>query len=180
MADETPCYNFVNPPGTGPIIRVDNGAGNARDLLDFQASSTEVFSISTAGLPDPGGGDAKRTVLCSYGDLPADADLIEPLVHEFEKSVTITNVYIACDTDTATADGGNTQTFTLNRGADSNEICSWATSADPGLTQNTWQSLGAISDETIAADDYVYGTITKAGSGLIVSGLIYRVEYTLL
>ena len=32
----------------------------------------------------------------------------------------------------------------------------------------------------LATDDYIYGTFTLAGAGLAASGLIYRVEYTLL
>lgn len=179
MADETPVFNFVNPPGTGPIIRIDNGVGNARDLIDFQKSSSEVFSVDTNGLPDPGGGDPKRCITVSYGDIPADADAIEPFIHEFEKAVTITNVYVAVDTAMGDCSGANTQTFTVKRSADDSAICSWATSANPGIAQNTWQSLGACSNTSVAADAYIYGTFTKAGTGMLASGIVYRIEYTL-
>lgn len=179
MADEYPVVKFVNPPGTGPIIRFDNGTGNARDFLDFQKNSSEVFSVNSAGLPDPGGGDAKRSVVVSYGDFPADSDALEPMIHEFEKAVTVTNIYLAVDTDMGDGSGANTETFVVKRSADDGTVATFVTSADPGIAQNTWQTMGAITNADVTADTYLYMTITKAGSGLAGSGLVIRVEYTL-
>ena len=70
MADETPVFKFVNPPGSGAIIRNDQGdagGGGTRDVVDFEQSGTEVFSVDSNGLPDPGGGDPKRAVICCIG-----------------------------------------------------------------------------------------------------------------
>ena len=39
--------------------------------------------------------------------------------------------------------------------------------------------MGAITNASVAADSYLYMTITKAGSGLAGSGLMILVEYTL-
>ena len=74
MSDESPVFRLVNPPGYGPIIRVDlgAGAGAARDVIEYQKATAEVFSVNSAGLPDPGGGGNTRQVIFTYGDLPAD------------------------------------------------------------------------------------------------------------
>jgi len=180
MADRA-SFKFVNPPGSGPIIRNDQGAGAgaARDFIEFDKASSEVFSIDANGLPDPGGGDAKRSVSIQYGDIVADSDTITPFLIRFEKAVTITNIYVAVDT--ATADGStNRQTIAVKRSSDDGGVCSYQTAAaNPGLAQSTWTTMGAVTNAAIGADEYLYATFTKASAGLAMSGLTFLVEYTL-
>ena len=179
MADEFTVFNFKNPPGAGPIIRYDSGAGSSRDFLDFQTGSSEVFSVDANGLPDPGGGDATRSVTISYGDLPADSDAIKIMVHEFEKAVTVTGASLSCDTNMGNCSGANTQTFVLKSSAADATVATFLTSANPGMTAGTEQTMGSITNATVAADTYLYMTITKASSGMAVSGLTIHIEYTL-
>jgi len=180
MADELPVINIVNPPGTGPIIRIDQGAGAgaSRDSIDFQLNSSEVFSVDSSGLPDPGGGDAKRSVVVHYGDLPADPDALEPFIYRWQKSVTITNVYVAVDT-TLGADGSHYVTLVLTNATSDATIATYATSG--GISQNTWTSMGAITNPDIiaGANSYCYLVPTKTGNGGALSGLSFRIEYTL-
>ncbi len=179
MADEYAVFRFIDPQGTGPIIRIDNGAGSTRDVLNFQKNSSEVFSVDSNGLPDPGGGDPKRSVTVSYGDIPADADAIAPKLIEFEKAVTITNIYVAVDTAVASCAGADKQTLLVKNGDGDTTIATLALTANPGMAQNTWTTMGAITNASIAADSYCYGTFTKTGAGVAMSGIVYRVEYTL-
>ncbi len=179
MADELAVFKFTNPPGTGPIIRIDNGAGSTRDVLNFQKNSSEVFSVDYNGLPHPSGGYAKRTVMVSYGDVPADADDLEPKLVEFEKAVTITNIYVAVDTDMGDCSGADNQTLYVKNGSDDSTMATLALTSNPGLAQNTWTSMGTISNASIPADSYCYATFAKGGSGVAMSGLVYRIEYTL-
>lgn len=181
MADETPVINMVNPPGTGPIIRIDQGAGAgaSRDSIDFQASSSEVFSVDSSGLPDPGGGDAKRSVVINYGDLPADADALEPFIYRWEKAATITNAYVAVDTAIG-ADGVNYNTLVLTNATAGATIATLSTAA--GWAINTWTTMGAITNPDIVAgaSSYCYLVPTKTASGKACSGLSIRIEYTLV
>lgn len=180
MADELPVINMVNPPGTGPIIRVDQGAGAgaSRDSIDFQASSSEVFSVDSSGLPDPGGGDPKRSVVVRYGDVPADADALEPFIYRWEKAVTITNAYMAVDTAIG-VDAVNYQTFVLTNATSDATIATLTTAA--GWAQNTWTTMGSITNADIVAgaNSYCYLVPAKAASGKICSGLSIRIEFTL-
>lgn len=178
MADELAVFKFVNPPGTGPIIRIDNGAGATRDVLNFQKNTSEVFSVDSNGLPDPGGGDPKRTVIVSYGDLPADADALEPFIYRWEKAVTITNVYVAVDTAVG-ADAVNYNTLVLTNATAAATIATLSTAA--GWAINTWTTMGAITNASIVAgaSSYCYLVPTKTSSGKALSGLTFRIEYTL-
>ena len=181
MADENPIIKLVNPPGSGPIIRNDQGAGAGadRDFLNLKSGGTETFSIDSNGLPDPGGGDAKREVVVSYGDLPADADALQAFLHRFSHAVTITNIYFWIDENTA--DGStNRQTITIKRSADDAQVASFQTAAaNPGLADETVQDMGTITNASIAADGYLYATFTKASSGLAMSSLTFKIEFTL-
>ncbi len=180
MADRA-SFKFVNPPGTGPIIRNDQGAGAgaARDFIQFDKASSEMFSIDANGLPDPGGGDPKRSVVIQYGDIVADSDAISPFLIKIKKAITVTNIYVAVDT--STADGTtNKQTIAVKRSSDDASVCSLLTPAsNPGLTQATWTTMGAVSNAAVAADEYLYATFTKTSSGLAMSGLTFLIEYTL-
>lgn len=181
MSDELACLKMTNPPGVGPIIRVDQGAGAgaSRDLIDFEKASTETFSVDSSGLPDPGGGDAKRTVVVCLGDLAADSDVLENFVVKFEKAVTLTNAYIAVDLDTA--DGStNKATITLKRDLDDSDIVAYTTpAANPGLAAATVTTMGALSNTSIAALGYIYCTHTKTSSGLALQGTKLYIDYTL-
>lgn len=181
MPDITPVVKLINPPGTGPILRSDqgSGAGAARDFINFQKDNSEVFSVDVSGLPDPGGGDAKREAIVVYGDVPADADALEPFLMQFTSAVVITNIYVAVDTDTADGSTNKQSIAVLESGAD-DTLCTLLTPAEnPGLAQNTWTTMGAVSNGDIAAADYLYVTFTKTSSGLILSGLAFKIEYTL-
>jgi len=178
MADELAVFKFINPPGTGPIIRIDNGTGNTRDVLNFQKSTSEVFSVNSAGLPDPGGGDPKRSVVVSYGDLPADPDALEPFIYRWEKAVTITNAYVALDT-TVGADAVNYNTLVLTNATADATIATLSTAA--GIAANTWTTMGDITNPDIVAgaSSYCYLVPTKTVSGMALSGLTFRIEFTL-
>ena len=181
MATDRASLKFVNPPGSGPIIRNDGGAGAgaARDLIDFQKGSSEMFSVDSNGLPDPGGGGPKRAVVISYGDVVADSDTITPFLWRAEKAITLTNIYLAVDT--ATADGTtNKQTITVKRSSDDLTVVAFTTAAaNPGLAIATWTTMGALTNTSIAADERLYCTFTKVVAGLAMSGLTFLVEFTL-
>jgi len=181
LADK-PVYSYDNVPGIGPIIRNDqgSGAGAARDFLDLQKSGSEVFSVNSAGLPDPGGGDTTQMLTISVGDLVADSDALVPFLHKFPVGVTITKVSICADTDTA--DGStNKQTFTVKRSSDDGQIVAVTTAtANPGLTGGTWLDAGSVTNGAIGAAEYLYLTIAKTASGIAISGLQIQVEFTLL
>ncbi|MCE5270821.1 hypothetical protein LLH00_06005 [bacterium] len=170
---------LVAPVGSGPVIRSDQGAGAGadRDFIVFKKGGAEVFSVDKNGLPDPGGGDAKRKVPVPYGDVVADSDLIEPFLNKFVKGVTITGIKLAVDT--ATADGTtNRQTITVKRGSDGATVAEYQTPAEnPGLAQNIWTDMGAITNATLAAGDYLYAAFTKTAGGLALSGLTFEIEY---
>ena len=180
MADELPVINMINPQGTGPIIRVDQGAGAGADgdSIDFQTGSTEVFSVDSGGLPDPGGGDPKRSVDVYYGDLPTDADALEPFIHRWEKAATITNIYVALDT-TLSSDGSHYHTLVMKNKTSDTTIATLSMTV--GLAQNVWLTMGACSNASIVAgtSSYCYLVPTKTGNGGALSGLRFRIEYTL-
>lgn len=170
---------LVAPVGSGPVIRSDqgSGAGADRDFIVFKKGGSEVFSVDKNGLPDPGGGDAKRKVPVPYGDVVADSDLLEPFLVKFTRSVTITEIKLAVDT--ATADGTtNRQTITIKRGSDNAQVAQLQTPAEnPGLAQAVWTDMGAITNATLAAGDYLYAAFAKTESGLALSGLTFEIEY---
>jgi len=175
--------HLVNPPGAGPIWRIDQGAGAgaSRDLLNFQADGAEVFSVDCNGLPDPGGGDAKGSVNIPLGDIAADSDALEMFLIKFTAAVTLTAIKICVDT--ATADGSiNKQTITIKRSADGATVIAFTTAAaNPGLAQATWTSLGDVpggGNNAVTAATYLYCTFTKVSSGLALSGATLRIEYT--
>jgi hypothetical protein len=180
MADK-PTLNFVNPPGVGAVIRNDvgAGAGASRDFIIFKKGGSETFSVDVNGLPDPGGGDAKREVIIPFGDIVADSDAIDGFLVKFKKAVALTNIYLWVDT--ATADGAtNRQTITIKRSSDGATVVAFQTSTDnPGLAQAAVTTMGVLSETAIAADEYLYVNFTKAESGLALSGLTFQVEYTL-
>ena len=180
MDNETPVLNMVNPPGTGPIIRIDQGAGAgaAIDSITFNTGGSEVFSVDSSGLPDPGGGDPKRSVTVNYGDLPTDPDALEPFIYRWEKAVTITNVYVALDT-TLAADGVNYVDLVLTNATSDTTIATLSMTV--GLAQNVWLTMGAITNPNIiaGASSYCYLVPAKAASGYALAGLTFRIEYTL-
>ncbi len=179
MANQ-PCLNWGSP-GAGPIIRNDQGAGAgaARDFINFEKNSTETFSVSSAGLPDPGGGDAKRSITVPVGDIVADSDLIEYGLVKFPGAVTITK--ISANVDTNSADGTtNKQTISIKRSNDDGEVVSFITNtANPGMNISTWEDMGAVTNEAQAAGEYLYVDFTKTASGIVLSGLSFQIEYTL-
>ncbi len=180
MADELAVINMVNPPGTGPIIRIDQGAGAgaAIDSITFNTGGSEFFSVDSNGLPDPGGGQSKRSVTIHYGDLPANADALEPFIYRWEKAVTITNVYIATNT-TVAADAINFNTLVLTNKTSDAAIVTYSTA--PGFAQNVWTTMGAVTNPDIVAgtSSYCYLVPTKTVNGTAVLGLTLRIEFTL-
>jgi len=180
--DETPVFKFVNPPGTGAIIRNDGGdagGGGTRDVIDFEQSGTEAFSVDSSGLPDPGGGDPKRQVIVCIGDIAADSDALQNYLWQPQATCTVTNIYICVNADTA--DGTtNKQIITVKREVDDGAVATFTTAAaNPGLADETWTTLGAITNASIVADDYLYCTYTKTVGGLAMAGLTFLIEYTL-
>jgi hypothetical protein len=178
MADEYPVFRFIDPPGTGPIIRIDNNAGATRDVLDFQKNSTETFSVDSNGLPDPGGGDATRVVIVRYDDTPADADALQPCLHVFEKAVTITAIYVCCDVSVGDM-STNKETIVVKNSTSDTTIATLALTGGTPMPAKAWLTMGAITNGSVTADTYIYATLTKTSSGLVMSGLTFRIEYTL-
>jgi len=170
---------LIAPAGSGPVIRSDqgSGAGADRDFIVYKKNGSEVFSVDKNGLPDPGGGDAKRKAPVPYGDVVADADLLEPFLLKFTRSVTVTGIKLCVDEDTA--DGTtNRQTITVKRGSDDLQVAQFQTpAANPGLAQAVWTDMGSITNETLAAGDYLYAAFAKTAGGLALSGLTFLIEY---
>jgi len=168
-------------PGTGPLIRGDFGSGTraATDFINFQLDNTEVLSVDSTGLPDPGGNQATRQVLITIGDIVANSDAIENFLLEFRGGVVITAGYVWVDT--ATADGTtNKQTISVKRSADDGEVFGYTTAAaNPGLAAATWTSLGAAGNTAVASGGYLYCDFTKTSSGLAMSGLALLIHYTM-
>jgi hypothetical protein len=181
MADETSFCKLVNPAGTGPILRNDQGAGAGadRDFITFKKGGSEVFSVNSGGLPDPGGGDAKEALIVSYGDLPADADAIVAFLAKMSHAIVVTNIYVAVNADTA--DGtSNAQQIEVKRSSDDAVLATYSTAAEnPGLADETWQTMGDVSNTAVAADERLYAAFTKTASGLAMNGLTFLIEYTL-
>ncbi|KKL64667.1 hypothetical protein LCGC14_2162700 [marine sediment metagenome] len=172
--------NLVNIPGTGALIRGDQGAGTraSADFLNFQKNNTETFSVDSAGLPDPGGNQATRQITIQIGDIVADSDAIEPFLMEFRGGVTITKAQLCVDT--STADGTtNKQTITILDSSDQ-QIAQLLTAANnPGVTQATWTDMGAITNAALTAGEYMYVTFAKTSAGLVMSGLTFLINYTM-
>ena len=177
MAD----LKLENVPGTGPIIRGDFGSGTraATDFINFQLNNSEVFSVDSTGLPDPGGNQATRQVVITVGDIVADSDAIENFLVEFRGGVVITAGYIWVDTQTA--DGTtNKQTISVKRSVDDGEVFGYTTNAgDTGIAQATWTSLGVAGNTAVADGGYLYVDYTKTSSGLALSGTSFLIHYTM-
>jgi len=170
-----------NIPGTGALIRGDFGSGTraATDFINFQKDNSEVFSVDSAGLPDPGGNQATRQVVITVGDIVADSDALENFLVEFRGGVVITAGYIWVDT--VTADGTtNKQTISIKRSVDDAEVFGYTTDAgDPGIALGTWTTLGAAGNTALAAGGYLYCDYTKTVSGLALSGTSFLIHYTM-
>jgi len=182
MADEQVVFNFVNPPGTGPIIRNDQGdagGGEARDLIDFEQSTSKMFSINSLGLPDPGGGDPKRQIVVCIGDIIADSDALKFYLCQFEAACAITNIYCCINADTA--DGtSNGQTLLISESSGDLQVTTYSTAAsNPGLADETWTTQGAVTNGDMVAGEYLYMQPTKVSSGLAMAGLTFLIEYTM-
>ena len=181
MADENTILNLENIPGYGPIIRADQGAGSgaARDFICFKKAGSETFSVDSSGLPDPGGGDAKRQTIISVEDVPADADALETFLMYFNTACTITLIAMAADTDVLDA-SSNTQTLVITDSDDA-AVCTYVTATASPLDAETWTTIsgGGLTNEDMQAGTYLYVTYTKANSGLAMNGLTFLVEYTL-
>jgi len=178
MADENPVFKLTNPPGSAPIIKVQQGAlaGADRDLICFKKAGTETFSVNSSGLPDPGGGDATRSIVVSYGDLPTDGDALKICLHQFRQAATITGIYLNVEADTE--DGSsNTQTLLVSESSTDAQVASWV--SDGVESDETWQTMGSITNGGMVADEYIYCVPTKASSGLAMVGLSFRIDYTL-
>lgn len=176
-----PDFYFNNIPGTGPIIRSDQGAGAgaARDFIQLKKNGTEVWSVSSTGLPDPGGNQATRFITIQVGDIAADSDTLQNFLIEARATITVTAAYVCVDT--ATADGSvNGQIVTLKRSNGDATVATYTTAvANPGLAQATWTTMGAITNGEILAGGYLYCTYTKVAGGLALSGLSILVNYTM-
>ena len=177
MAD----LKLYNTPGTGPLIRGDQGSGTraATDFITFLKNNSETFSVDSTGLPDPGGGQATREVMIQVGDIVVDSDAIEYFLVEFRGGVVITDGDYSVDTDTA--DGStNKQTFSIKRSSDDAEVFGVTTAAaNPGANQAEWVSLGAAGNTTVTTGEYLYLDITKTSTGLAMSGLTFVIYYTM-
>jgi hypothetical protein len=171
-----------NVPGTGPLIRADQGSGTraTADFMNFQADNTETFSVDYQGLPDPGGNQATRQIVIAVGDIAADSDAIQNFLFEAHGGITITAAYLVVDTATATGAGGNAVTIVLKNSNADATIATYLTGSDnPALAQATVTTMGSITNATIAAGGYVYCTYTKTSSGLALSGLTFIINYTM-
>jgi len=175
-----PDLKLHNLPGTGPLIRGDFGSGTraATDFLNFQLNNSEVFSINSAGLPDPGGNQAVRQHLVTVGDIAADSDAITYFLFEVRASLTITKVSFWVDT--TTADGSTNKQTMLIEDESSNQIVSKITAtANPGATIATWTDMGSVTNGALTAGDYLTMSPTKTSSGLAMSGLAFLFDYTM-
>ena len=177
MAD----FNFVNIPGSGPLIRNDGGAGAGadRDFIKFEAGSSEKFSVDSSGLPDPGGGDKTRSITINIGEIGADSDALEFGLGQFNVAVTITKIYYCVDE--ATADGTtNRQTLLVTESGAAGQVTSVDTpTANPSVAQATWTDMGSITNGAMSANEYLYFLPTKISSGIAMSNLTFRIEYTM-
>ena len=176
-----PDLKLNNTPGTGPLIRGVQGSGTraTADFIDFLKNNTETFSVDSTGLPDPGGGQATREIVCQVGDIVVDSDAIEYFLCEFRGGVVITDGDYVVDTDTA--DGStNKQTFSIKRSSDDAEVFGATTAAaNPGVDQATYVTLGAAGNTALAAGEYLYVDFTKTSTGLAMSGLTFIIYYTM-
>ena len=157
-----------NIPGTGPIIRGDFGSGTraATDFLNFQLNNSEVFSVDSAGLPDPGGNQATRQTLKLVGDIVADSDAITYFLFETRATITITKVQYWVDT--STADGTTNKQTLLIEDESSNQIVSIITAANnPGVTLATWTDMSSVTSATLTAGDYLTFSPTKTSAVLV-------------
>ena len=175
-----PDLRLINIPGNGPLIYSKMGSGTraAADLINFQKNNTEVFSVNSAGLPDPGGNQTTFTKEICIGDIVADSDAFEFLLWEIRESITISAVYYCVDTDTA--DGTtNRQTLLINDES-ANQIVSVDTpTANPSVAQATWTTMGSVTNGSLTAGDYLKLLPTKIVGGLIMSNLTFQFTYTI-
>jgi len=175
-----PDLSLVNMPGTGPLIYGDQGSGTraATDFLNFQKNNTETFSVDYLGLPDPGGNQATRYIQRTVGDIAADSDLLKWFLFEVRATITIIAAYYSVDTDTADGSAVGQSLAIVDESA--NAVCTASTNAgNPGATQAVWVTLGAITNGTLTAGDYLKFTPTHSGAGLAMSGLAFYFTYTL-
>ena len=175
-----PDVRFVNIPGTGPIIYSDQGSGTraAADLINFQKNNSEVFSVNSAGLPDPGGNQTVKQLYAGVGDIVADSDAFSWCLWEVRATVTITAIFYTVDTDTA--DGTtNGQTFLIEDESSAQISSNTLNAGNPGATQAVWVTCGSITNGTLTAGDRVTFSPTVVSSGLAMSGLRFYIQYTL-
>ena len=169
-----------NLPGTGPLIRGDFGSGTraATDFLNFQLNNSEVFSVNSAGLPDPGGNQATRQQLVTIGDIVANSDALTYFLWEARATITITKVQYWVDT--ATADGTTNRQTLLIEDESSNQIVSIDTpTADPSVAIGTWTDMSTVTNGTLTAGDYLTFSPTKISDGIAMSGLAFLFDYTM-
>ncbi len=175
-----PDARFVNLPGNGPIIYSDQGSGTraAQDLLNFQKNNSEVFSVSSTGLPDPGGAQQTRYVQYTVGDIVAESDAKSWTILEVRATITIISIFYTVDTNTA--DGtSNGQTFLIEDESNNAITTNTLNAGDPGATQAVWVTCGTVTAATLTADDYLTFSPTKVSSGLDMSGLAFYITYTM-
>ena len=177
MAD----LKLYNVPGTGPLIRADMGSGTraAADFINFQKNNSEVFSVDSAGLPDPAANQATRQLTVNVGDLAADSNALQNYLFTARAGITITAASVVIDT--ATADGSvNGQIITLKRSNGDLTVATYTTAvANPGLAQATVTTMGAITNGALVAGGYLYVTFAKVSAGLAMSGLTFIINYTM-
>ena len=175
-----PDARLINIPGTGPLFYSDQGSGTraTADFINYQKNTSEVFSVSSTGLPDPGGAQQTRYVQYTVGDIVAASNAKSWTILEVRATITIVSIFYTVDTDTA--DGTtNGQTF-LIEDESSNQITSNTLNAgNPGATQAVWVTCGSVTNGTLTADDYVTFSPTVVSAGLDMSGLAFYITYTM-
>lgn len=177
MAD----LSLINIPGTGPIIRGEEGFGTraTADFLNFQKDATETFSVNYTGLPDPAAGQATRQIQIQISDLVANSNALSNFLFEARAGITVTNAQICVDTATATG-AVNGQVIVIKNSSGDATVCTYTTAvADPGLAQATWTTMGAITNGAMVAGDKLYTTYAKVADGLAMSGVSFLIDYTM-
>lgn len=175
-----PDARFVNLPGNGPIIYSDQGSGTraAQDLFNFQKNNAEVFSVSSTGLPDPGGAQQTRYVPYTVGDIVAESDAKSWTILEVRATITIISIFYSVDTDTA--DGTtNGQTFLIEDETNNQITSNTLNAGNPGATQAVWVTCGSVTSGTLTDGDYLTFSPTKVSAGLAMSGLAFYITYTM-
>jgi len=152
---------------------------NNSDSLLFKKSGTEVAHLNKYGELITTSGYDHRTAHIPIGDIAADYgdnDYLDPLFIAY-KPVTIERLRISVDT-TVSSDSSNYQSMAF-KDSDGNTIATITT--EDGYTLATPSSSATLDSthKVLTAGEGIYLDITKAGSGMALSGLVVHLEYSI-